>query len=578
MQENSNDQAARSIQIPALFGLSGLMILGVAATTLFNIGSVSSEGQTDLALTSLLQWLSLAIGLGLLAVSVRIFFDDGAGEASSIESDAGTDQVRLRSALDYCKTNIMVANETHDIVYFNENLDEMLRNAQSDIQNALPDFDVDKVLGSNIDVFHADPSHQRAMLARLTSSYETQIEVGGRHFNLIASPIYDTNNQRLGTVVEWQDFTEERAVENAVDNVVEAAVAGNFSERIQIQGANGFVSRLADRINELCSVVDEATDELVSMLASLSTGDLRPRITKDYQGKFGTLKDSANATADQLARIVSQIKGATAEVENAAREIGSGTEDLSTRTEQAASNLEQTAAATEQMAATVRQNADNAEHVSSLAQTSNKGAAEGTQVVESAVAAMDGIEKSSQRITEIIEVIDTISFQTNLLALNASVEAARAGEAGRGFDVVAQEVRGLAQRSATAAADIKELIEESNKRVKDGVGLVNQTGETLAKIVAAVDESVNMTESIAASSQQQSTGIQEINSAVANLDTMIQQNAALVEESAASARALTNQAQSLREMMAFFRTEQDGHTSNQSDPGGESAVRSRRAA
>jgi methyl-accepting chemotaxis protein len=254
---------------------------------------------------------------------------------------------------------------------------------------------------------------------------------------------------------------------------------------------------------------------------------------------------------------MANIQSATDEVQSAASEITSGTEDLSHRTEQVASNLEETAAASEELAATVRQNAENARNASELAGNADQSAKSGGQVVEQAVSAMVGIEESAQKITDIIGVIDEIAFQTNLLALNASVEAARAGEAGKGFAVVAQEVRHLAQRSAKAASDIKTLIQNSNGQVKEGVKLVNRAGESLAEIVGSIGRVAGIVTEISNASQEQAAGVQEINSSITSMDEMTQQNSALVEESTAAARALSDQAAKLAELNAFFKLDGD---------------------
>ena len=205
------------------------------------------------------------------------------------------------------------------------------------------------------------------------------------------------------------------------------------------------------------------------------------------------------------------------------------------------------------MSDTVRQNAENARNANQLADDANQTASHGGQVVEQAMNAMGGIEESARKITDIIGVIDEIAFQTNLLALNASVEAARAGEAGKGFAVVAQEVRQLAQRSAKAASDIKILIQDSNGQVKEGVQLVNQAGSALGEIVTSIDKVAAIVREIASASQEQASGVQEINNAITSMDDMTQQNAALVQESTAAARALSDQAARLSELMAFFK-------------------------
>ena len=296
-----------------------------------------------------------------------------------------------------------------------------------------------------------------------------------------------------------------------------------------------------------------AINELDHALQQLATGDLRATLDTEFPGDMETLRQAFNQSLERLTGLVGQIRGATNEVENASREIASGTSDLSERTEQAASNLEETAASTEQMSATVRQNAQNARNANQLADEANQTATQGGGIVEQAVTAMSEIEESAQKITDIIGVIDEIAFQTNLLALNASVEAARAGEAGKGFAVVAQEVRQLAQRSAQAASDIKTLIQNSNGQVKVGVELVNQAGEALSEIVGSIGKVAGIVREISSASEEQASGVHEINSSVASMDEMTQQNSALVEESTAAARALSDQASQLNELMGFFK-------------------------
>jgi len=339
--------------------------------------------------------------------------------------------------------------------------------------------------------------------------------------------------------------------------LVEKVTGGDFSERLSTAGRSGILAEVCKRINDLVNGLDSIIGDVGTRVEALAEGDLRQRIDKDYGGTFGVLKDNINRMADQLTGIVGQIQSATSEVKSAAAEIASGTEDLSNRTEQAASNLQETAASTEEMAATVKQNAENAKNATQLAGSADQSAKTGGDVVEQAVGAMDRIEQSARKITDIISVIDEIAFQTNLLALNASVEAARAGEAGKGFAVVAQEVRQLAQRSAQAAADIKTLIQDSNGQVKEGVELVNRAGEALNEIVGSISKVAGIVQEISGASQEQAAGVQEINGSINNMDEMTQQNSALVEQSSASARSLSDEASKLTELMAFFKSEKN---------------------
>ncbi len=465
----------------------------------------------------------------------------------------GLESTRLRAALDGANTMVMVVNRQANIIYVNPALQGHLSSFESEIRKQLPQFNGAQLVGTNIDNFHKNPSHQRDILKGLTGPRVATINLGGRRIELTVSPVRGVDNSVLGAVAEWNDVTQDEAIRKEMDQVISAASAGDFSRKIDLSQMDGAYRELADGMNKLVGVVDNATSDIGRMLEATAEGQLDQRIEADFQGKFGELKDNANRTAEQLATIVEQIQTVTSEVTAAASEITSGTSDLSDRTEQAASNLEETAASSEQMSATVRQNAENAKNANQLADTANQTASKGGKIVERAVEAMSGIEGSAQKITDIIGVIDEIAFQTNLLALNASVEAARAGEAGKGFAVVAQEVRQLAQRSAQAASDIKTLIQDSNGQVKDGVDLVNQAGEALGEIVGSIGEVASIVREISSASQEQAAGVQEINSSVASMDEMTQQNSALVEESTAASRALSDQANKLSELMAFFK-------------------------
>jgi len=284
-----------------------------------------------------------------------------------------------------------------------------------------------------------------------------------------------------------------------------------------------------------------------------SEGDLTARIP--LNGKTGELEalcKGVNSMLDTTAELVRQVKTAAAEVQTGAEEISKGNLNLSQRTEQQASSLEETASSMEEMTSTVKQTADNAGQANQLAMAARQQAEKGGAVVSSAVSAMGGINAASRKIADIIGVIDEIAFQTNLLALNAAVEAARAGEQGRGFAVVATEVRNLAGRSATAAKEIKALIQDSVAKVDEGSKLVDESGRTLEEIVNAVKKVTDIVAEIAAASREQSSGIEQVNKAVMQMDQTTQQNAALVEEASAASQAIVEQAQSLNGMIARY--------------------------
>ncbi len=298
-----------------------------------------------------------------------------------------------------------------------------------------------------------------------------------------------------------------------------------------------------------------------ALLSSLSQGDLTARMEGDLQGVFADIRDDANATADQLAGIVRRIKDSSLAINSAATEIATGNGDLSRRTEQQAAALEETAASMEELTATVKQNADNADQANRLVLDAAGVAARGGDVVGRVVATMADIDTSSKKIADIIAVIDGIAFQTNILALNAAVEAARAGEQGRRFAVVASEVRTLAQRSAGAAKEIKHLIEDSVTRIGNGAALAAEAGNTMQQVVGSVQRVTDIMGEITSASREQAAGITQVNQTVTQMDETTQQNAALVEEATAAARAMEDQATQLVDAVAVFRLEQEDRLS-----------------
>ena len=338
-----------------------------------------------------------------------------------------------------------------------------------------------------------------------------------------------------------------------IKQLASAAAAGDFSLRGDAQRFDHDFRLMLENLNAMMAVSDDNLGKLSQLLSAIAEGDLTARMHGDYQGVFARMRDDANTTVTQLTQIVGQIQASASSITLAAGEIASGNSDLSRRTEQQAANLEETAASMEELTSTVRQNAEHARQANQLAIGAHGVASQGGDVVGQVVTTMSAIEASSKKIAEIISVIDGIAFQTNILALNAAVEAARAGEQGRGFAVVASEVRTLAQRSAAAAKEIKGLIDDSVGKVAEGSSLVHQAGSTMGEIVASVQRVTDIMAEISAASQEQSAGIEQVNQTVVQMDETTQQNAALVEEATAAARAMEDQAGQLADAVAIFR-------------------------
>ncbi len=339
----------------------------------------------------------------------------------------------------------------------------------------------------------------------------------------------------------------------AIGELAGAAARGDFAVRGDAQRFQFDFRRMVEGLNTLMQTADGQLAEISRLLRALADGDLTQRMRGEAQGVFAQIRDDANRMVEQLRSIIGEISASSETVRSAAGEIAAGNADLSSRTEQQAAALEETAASMEELTSTVRGNAENARSANQLAIGAGDVAERGGQVVRQVVDTMGQINAQSRKIEDIIGVIDGIAFQTNILALNAAVEAARAGEQGRGFAVVAGEVRTLAQRSAAAAREIKGLISETVQKVGSGSQLVDSAGATMAEILASVKRVTDIMGEISAASAEQTSGIEQVSATVTHMDEATQQNAALVEEATAAARALEDQAGRLAQNVARFR-------------------------
>jgi methyl-accepting chemotaxis protein len=423
-------------------------------------------------------------------------------------SAAATVGGRIRAALDHAASSMLVADASLNVIYVNHTFEALMRAAEADIRRDLPRFSLDTLVGSDVGVLYRDPVRARSILQQLADKHHEEVKLGGRTFSIEANPVLGPAGERIGTVLEWSDRTQQAQVEGELQEMLRSVLSGDLERRLALAGKSGFFEGLSHGVNQL---------------------------------------------VDNMAEIVARVQSAAGEVYQGAKGIADGSGNLSQRTEAQSSSLEETASSMEQMTSSVKQNADNAGQANQLAIAAREHAEKGGEVVSQAVRAMQEINDSSRRIADIIGVIDEIAFQTNLLALNAAVEAARAGEQGRGFAVVATEVRSLAGRSATAAREIKDLIQDSVRKVQDGSVLVTQSGSTLEQIVGSVKKVSDIVAEIAAASREQSSGIEQVNRAVTQMDQLTQQNAALVEQTTTASREMAEAARRLDQMMARYR-------------------------
>ncbi len=423
---------------------------------------------------------------------------------------SSTEAVAVKVALDGASANIMVADRDRVITYMNDSAHATFERLEGELRKLFPTFRADGLVGRCIDDFYTDPARVAAILADPANlPHAANIEVGPFTFHHTSSAAFDDDGEYIATVVEWKDVTEEVRLEHETRRLVEGMISGRLDLRI----------------------------------------DPEPFVGDEHRAQVRRM----NAMLDSVAEPFFSIRAASGEVEKAVMEIAAGYQDLAGRSERQVASLENTASAMEEMASTVGQNAANAHEANELTVAAREVAEGGGTVVGEAVTAMGQIEEASGKIRDIIEVIDEIAFQTNLLSLNAAVEAARAGEQGRGFAVVAAEVRNLARRSAKAAAEIKGLIADTVEKVDKGVELVNASGERLTEILESVRKASTVVQEISTANEEQAKGVEEVNRAVAEMNGLNQQNAALITQSANSTDLLATHTRDMARQVNRFR-------------------------
>ncbi|WNV04450.1 methyl-accepting chemotaxis protein [Candidatus Methylospira mobilis] len=479
--------------------------------------------------------------------------------SGSGSENAGLALMALKT-LDRVNSYVMIADRDNKIQFVNKSFITWFTPHEAEIRKDVPAFNVSRLVGSNADIFHKGPERVRQMLASINDPVKSAIEVGGRKFKLTVSPLFTDKGERLGACVEWIDNTEhaqfEHVMQDGFERVVHAATQGDFTQRVvDLKIYGPVMKKLGDGVNELLATTEAWLHEFAVSLHALAEGDLTREMADEGAdvGVFSDMLRDNNETVMQLSKILRSVRLTADTIKSAASEIAAGNVDLSQRTEEQAASLEETASSMEQLASTVKQNAENARQANQLAEAASSVAIKGGEVVSEVVNTMNSIQESSRKVVDIISVIDGIAFQTNILALNAAVEAARAGEQGRGFAVVASEVRNLAQRSAAAAKEIKQLISDSVEKVENGNRQVEDAGRTMKEIVTSVRRVTDIMSEISAASAEQSSGIDQVNLAITQMDEVTQQNAALVEEAAAAAESLEEQSRELHDMLTVFK-------------------------
>ncbi|MGB0957234.1 MAG: methyl-accepting chemotaxis protein, partial [Litorivicinus sp.] len=442
---------------------------------------------------------------------------------------------------------ILVLTADSDIQFVNQAAQQLLTNYQHAIG-----FSGD-LIGQSLPAMMPSIQGLQSALAELHQPRSFRFSLPGFQGQLTATPVMTVDGERSGCVVEWQDNTEQLAIEQEIASLVSAAQQGDLSVRAKTAGRDGFLLGLSEGFNALLETWDDVLVDVNSALGQVAEGDLTPRLSQNYDGAYARLAANLNQALEKMGATLTQIDELADSISSGVRQINSGNQDLSQRTEQQANELQHIMQSLSEFSASMHTNAESTHASSNEAQATVSQASESQQTLSDAIAAMEQINQASSQISQIIGVIDEIAFQTNLLALNASVEAARAGESGRGFAVVATEVRNLAQRSATAASDIKSLILDSEQKVQAGTALVNHSGEALAAMVDRIGHLSEVSQALRTSIDTQLGALDKVQNGTQSIDNSTQQNASLAEQTSAASELLEARAKELFDSVRLFK-------------------------
>ena len=449
-------------------------------------------------------------------------------------AEAATFNQRIRLSLDSLPVCVTVSSAEALLVHATPPAKELLKLFGG------ASFDTDKFYGNKLSTLFKNPDDATRFDQAVRSGEQVDMTIQGRNLRLLARPVHNASGTPIGRITQWIDRTEELVSEQELDDMVNAASRGDFSGRLSADGKVGFFGKIYTGMNQLMDTSEQGLTDVADVLAAFAKGDLTQRIERDYGGLFGEVKNSANATAENLTRVMEEVRAAADALTGAANQVSATAQALSQAASEQAASVEETTSQIDVMSASISQTSDNAKVTDSMATTTSKEAVDGGSAVSQTVSAM-------KQIASKIGIVDDIAYQTNLLALNAAIEAARAGEHGKGFAVVAAEVRKLAERSQEAAKEIGELAGNS-------VTTAERAGKLLDEIVPSIQKTSELVQEIAAASAEQSESVVQIGGAMGQLSKATQQNASASEQLAATSEELSGQAEQLQQSISFFNT------------------------
>ena len=492
--------------------------------------------------------------IGSIARALSLFIKTAQTNVASQQKERvlANENFRVRMALDGVTGCVMIIDTQGNLVYLNQALADKFATEQAQFSQSIDNFDAANLIDTNIANILTGSAHEN--LSSLSSTHKSHVNFSELTFAIEINPVVNSEGSRLGSILEWEDLTEQMEAERQIEGLIVQASSGDLNARLDSSAFAGFQLIVANGINLMLDKVIEPFNETQRVLGAMAAGNLTVQMEGSYKGEYAKLQASLATTLNKFNETVSKIRDAGGEISSRSKEVYKTNLSLSDSTAAQASSLEQTAASMEQMTSAVEQNANNAVQADKIAQATSEAASDSGKIAEQTATAMLEISQSSKQIAEIVNVIDGIAFQTNLLALNASVEAARAGEHGRGFAVVAQEVRSLAQRSADAAKDIKQLIDNSVDKIHVGSTLAQESAISMAQIVDSISQVSSIVAEIAGASKEQAIGISQVNKAIEQIDQITQRNAAQVEETADATDSMTQRSNEMMTLMGFFHT------------------------